>query len=54
MGRQNEQRSIDRDQATETGLYNLTQEEAPMLIHFGAERSETFLLVRLEYAEEEK
>jgi hypothetical protein len=33
----------------ETGLYNLTQEEAPLLIHFGAERTEQTLLVRLEY-----
>lgn len=33
----------------ETGLYNLTQEEAPLLIHFGTERSENYLLIRLEY-----
>jgi len=38
----------------ETGLYNLTQEEAPVLIHFGTERTENYLLVRLEYAEDEK
>jgi len=31
----------------------LTQEEAPVLIHFGAERTENYLLVRLEYAEDE-
>jgi hypothetical protein len=37
----------------ETGLYNLTQEEAPVLIHFGTERTENYLLVRLEYAEDE-
>ena len=32
----------------ETGLYNLTQEEAPVLVHFGTERFENYLLVRLE------
>ena len=38
----------------DTGLYNLTQEEAPVLIHFGTERTENYLLVRLDYVEEEK
>lgn len=37
----------------ETGLYNLTQEEAPVLVHFGAERTENYLLVRLDAPEEE-
>jgi hypothetical protein len=32
----------------EAGLYNLTQDEAPLLIHFGKERTERYLLVRLE------
>ena len=31
----------------ETGLYNLTKDEAPALIHFGKERTEQWLLVRL-------
>lgn len=31
----------------ETGLYNLTKDEAPALIHFGADRTEQWLLVRL-------
>ena len=31
----------------ETGLYNLTKDEAPCLIHFGADRTEQWLLVRL-------
>jgi hypothetical protein len=31
----------------ETGLYNLTKDEAPALIHFGADRTEQVLLVRL-------
>jgi hypothetical protein len=32
----------------ETGLYNLTQDEAPVLVHFGPDKTETYLLVRLE------
>jgi hypothetical protein len=31
----------------ETGLYNLTKDEAPVLLHFGADRTEQWLLVRL-------
>jgi hypothetical protein len=37
----------------ETGLYNLTQQEAPLLVHFGPERVENFLLVRLDPPPEE-
>ena len=37
----------------ETGIYNLTQEEAPLLVHFGTEKTETYLLKRLEAPEEE-
>lgn len=32
----------------ETGLYNLTKDEAPCLLHFGNERTEQWLLVRLQ------
>jgi hypothetical protein len=32
----------------ETGLYNLTKDEAPCLIHFGSDRTEQWLLVRLQ------
>ena len=38
----------------ETGLYNLTQEEAPVLIHFGADKTENYLLVRMEYSDDEE
>ena len=31
----------------ETGIYNLTKDEAPVLIHFGADKTEQWLLVRL-------
>ncbi|RLS39666.1 MAG: mu-protocadherin- cell-suface protein [Planctomycetota bacterium] len=36
------------DLVVETGLYNLTQEEAPVLVHFGAQKVENWLLVRME------
>ena len=36
----------------ETGLYNLTQNEAQLLVHYGTERTESFLLVRLEAPED--
>lgn len=32
----------------ETGLYNLTQEQAPLLVHFGKDKVKNYLLVRLE------
>jgi hypothetical protein len=35
----------------ETGLYNLTKDEAPCLLHFGTERTEQWLLVRLQKPE---
>jgi hypothetical protein len=31
----------------ETGIYNLTKDETPVLVHFGSERTQTWLLVRL-------
>ena len=31
----------------ETGLYNLTQDESTALVHFGADRTEQDLLVRI-------
>jgi hypothetical protein len=41
------------DLVVETGLYNLTQNETPVLVHFGKEKVETYLLVRLDKPEEE-
>lgn len=43
-----------QDIVAETGLYNLTQDEAPVLVHFGTERVENYLLVRLEQPESQK
>ena len=37
----------------ETGLFNLTQDETPVLVHFENEKTETYLLVRLEAPEGE-
>jgi hypothetical protein len=35
------------DNVTETGIYNLTKDEVPILIHFGKDRTEQWMLVRL-------
>ncbi len=35
------------DTVYETGIYNLTQEQTPMLVHFGKDRTQQWLLVRL-------
>jgi hypothetical protein len=40
------------DVALETGIYNLTQEEAPALLHRGTGESTAVLLVRLKPPEE--
>lgn len=40
-----------KNTVVETGIYNLTQDEAPAVLHFGNERQQTWLLVRLEDAE---
>jgi hypothetical protein len=34
--------------ALETGIYNLTQDEAPALLHFGTTETTPVLLVRLQ------
>jgi hypothetical protein len=38
----------------ETGLYNLTKDEAPLLIHYGQDRTEQWLLVRMASPEQQK
>ena len=42
----------NNDVIVETGLYNLTNDEAPVLVHFGADRQETRIFVRLKQPEE--
>jgi hypothetical protein len=35
----------------ETGVYNLTKDQAPVLVHFGPEQTQTALLIRLDESE---
>ena len=37
----------------DTGLYNLTNDEAPVLVHFGPDRQEGRLFIRLKQPEDE-
>ena len=37
----------DPNTVMETGLYNLTQNETPVLVHFGPEKTATYLFARL-------
>ena len=40
------------DVVVETGIYNLTEQETPVLVHFGSDRTETWMLARLAAPEE--
>jgi hypothetical protein len=42
------------DLVIETGLYNLTQSEVPVMAHFGTETTENWLLIRLDPPAEEQ
>jgi hypothetical protein len=47
-------RAVDGTNANvimETGLFNLTQDQAPALVHFGPEQTQNVLLVRLDETE---
>jgi hypothetical protein len=37
----------------ETGLYDLTNDEVPVLVHFGTERQESRTLIRLQQPEQQ-
>ncbi len=37
----------NKDNVIETGIFNLTKDEAPALVHFGKDRTEQWLLVRV-------
>jgi len=39
------------DIVMETGVFNLTQDQAPVLVHFGPEQTQNVLLVRLDESE---
>jgi len=43
----------NKNTVAETGIYNLTKDQSPVLIHFGADRTEEYLLVRLDPPPEE-
>ena len=43
----------DADIVLETGLYNLTQQEAPVLVHFGPTKTATYVFVRLPEPQQE-
>lgn len=42
----------NRDIVLETGVYNLTQQETPVLAHQGTDRTETYVFLRIEQPEE--
>jgi hypothetical protein len=55
---ENTQRSVwkaadgsNADIVMETGLYNLTQDQAEVLVHYGPDQTQEALLVRLEESE---
>jgi hypothetical protein len=43
----------NKDAVLETGIYYLTQDETPVLVHFGTDQTQQWLMVRLEEPEEE-
>lgn len=43
-----------KDRVFEAGLYNLTQSEAPVLVHFGGDKTQQWLLVRMEQQQPQK
>ena len=43
----------DDDLVIETGIYNLTLDEVPVLVHFGSQASEFYLLIRMDIPDED-
>jgi hypothetical protein len=43
----------DRNTVLETGIYNLTQDQTPVLCHFGTRQTQTYMFVRLPEPEHE-
>src|SRR5207302_937679 len=43
----------DRNTVLETGIYNLTQDQTPVLCHFGLSQTQTYMFVRLPEPEHE-
>ena len=44
----------DQELVMEAGIYDLTKDEAPALLHFDAENTQNWLLVRLPNPEDEQ
>ncbi len=44
----------NKDNVIETGIYNLTKDEAPALVHFGKDKTEQWTLVRLKQDEQQQ
>ncbi len=44
----------NKDTVYEAGISNLTKEEAPVLVHFGPDRTQQWLLVRLKQPDQDK
>ena len=44
----------NKNTVLETGIYNLTQEETPVLVHFGTDNTQQWMMVRLEEPESEQ
>jgi hypothetical protein len=42
----------NQDNVIETGIYKLTKDEAPALVHFGKDRTVQWLLVRIKKDDE--
>ena len=44
----------NKDTVYDTGIYNLTKDEAPLLVHFGKDRTQQWLLVRMKQPADQK
>ena len=44
----------NKNTVIETGVYNLTKDQTPVLVHFGKDRTQTWMMVRLEDPNAEK
>lgn len=44
----------NKDNVMKTGIYNLTRDETPMLVHFGKDKTEQWLLVRMDQDEQQQ
>jgi hypothetical protein len=44
----------NKDVVIETGLYNLTQDQSTALVHFGSDRTQQYVLVRLKQPDEQQ